>query len=68
MKEKLSKYPGGKYWEPDPDTKAVLQQLRPSNDLCESILGLNDSLSTAISNLHQLSHSNLIEVKKNQNN
>ena len=73
MKEKLSKYahsmlPGGKYWEPDPDTKAVLQQLRPSNDLCESILGLNDYLSTAIPNLHQLSRSNLIEVKKKQDN
>ena len=53
--------PGGKYWEPDQCTKAVLQ---PSNDLCESILGLNDHLTTAIPNLHQLS--NLIQVKKNK--
>ena len=71
MKEKLCKYahsmlPGGKYWEPDPGTKAVLQQLKPSNDLCESILGLNDYLTTAIPNLHQLSRSNLIQVKKNK--
>ena len=58
--------PGGKYWEPDPDTKALLQQLKSSNDLCESILGLNDFLTTAIPNLHQLSCSNLIQVKKNK--
>lgn len=71
MKEKLCKYahsmlPGGQYWEPDPTIKAVLQQLKPSNDLCESILGLNDYLTTAIPNLHQLSRSNLIQVKKNK--
>ena len=71
MKEKLSKYahsilPGGKYWESDPDTEAILKQLKPNNDLCESILGLNDYLTTAVPNLHQLSRSNLIEVKKNK--
>ena len=69
MKIKLCHYaqamlPGGRYWEPDPDVEAVLHQLRPSNDLCESILGSNDYLTTA--NLHQLSHSNLIQVKKKQ--
>ena len=71
MKEKLCKYahsllPGGKYWEPDLNTKAVLLQLKPSNDLRESILGLNDYLTTAIPNLNQLSRSNLIQVKKNK--
>ena len=71
MKEKLSSYaqnqlPGGKYWEPDPDTKAILLSLKPSNDLCESILGLNDYLSTIIPNLHQMSKSNLVQAKKNK--
>lgn len=71
MKEKLCKYAhamlsGGKYWETDADTEAVLRHLKPSNDLCESILGLNDYLTTAIPNLHQLSRSNLIQVKKNK--
>ena len=71
MREKLCKYactmlPGGIYWEPDLATKSVLRQLKPTNDLCESILGLNDYLTTAIPNLHQLSRSNLIQVKKNR--
>ena len=53
MREKLSTYaqnqlPGGKYWDPaEPDVKRVLTELKPSNDLCESILGLNDYLTTA---------------------
>ena len=38
----------------------------PNNDLCEGILGLNDYLTTAIPNLHQLSQSNIVEVKKNK--
>ena len=71
MREKLCTYahamlPGGKYWEPDLATKNILQQLKPTNDLCESILGLNDYLTTAIPNLSQLSRSNLIQVKKNK--
>ena len=40
------------------------KELKPSNDLCESILGLNDYLTTAIPNLHQLSRSS----KKEQDN
>ena len=71
MKAKLSKYaqcllPGGRYWEPDPEIEAVFRQLKPNNDLCEGILGLkNDYLTTAIPNL---SRSNLIGVKKKQDN
>ena len=70
MKEKLSDYakaqlPGGKYWKPNPSILAVLKALKPSNDVCESILGLNDYLTTAIPNLHQMTRSNLVEVKKN---
>lgn len=33
--------------------------------MCESILGLNDYLTTAVPNLHQLARSNLVQVKKN---
>ena len=71
MREKLCSYardqlPGGRYWDPEPSVKDVLRQLKPSNDVCESILGLNDYLTTAIPNLHQMSCSNLVEVKKNK--
>ena len=71
MREKLCTYaqnniPGGKYWDSEPDVKDVLTKLKPSNDLCESILGLNDYLTTAIPNLYQVSRSNLVSVKKNK--
>ena len=71
MKAKLSSYaedqlPGGCYWEPDKQMKEVLCELKPSNDVCESILGLNDYLTTAVPNLHQLARSNLVQVKKNK--
>ena len=72
MKEKLCLYaqsnlPGGVYWEPsDPQIKEILSQMKPSNDFCESLLGLNDYLSTALPNLHQVAKSNLIELKKNK--
>ena len=61
----LMQLPGGKYWDPEPSVKKVLAELKPSNDLCESILGLNDYLTTAIPNLHQMAHSNLVQLKKN---
>ena len=69
MKEKLCTYansqlPGGDYWEPEEAVKSILLQLKPNNDLCESILGLNDYLTSAIPNLHQMSKSNLIQTKK----
>lgn len=71
MKAKMLTYaanqlPGGKYWKPEPQVEAVLRQLRPNNDLCESILGLNDYLVTALPNMAQQTRSNLIEVKKNK--
>ena len=71
MREKLHGYastqlPGGKYWDPEPNVKKELDKLKPSNDLCEAILGLNDYLTTAIPNLHQASRSNLVQVKKNK--
>ena len=69
MNNKLSTYakdqlPGGKYWSPEPAVKSMLSKLRPNNDLCESILGLNDYLTTTIPNLHQMTRSNMIQVKK----
>lgn len=71
MKEKLSSYarnqlPGGIYWDPDPSIKPILKSLKPNNDVCESILGLNDYLSTALPNMHQMTKSNLVQVKKNK--
>ena len=42
-----------------------MQALEPSNDLCESILGLNDYLGTAVPNMLQFTKSNMIEMKKN---
>ena len=67
MKEKLCTYakdqlPGGKYWEPEPAVEAVLRSIKPNNDLCESILGLNGYLTTALPNMHQMTCSNLIQV------
>ena len=63
MREKLSTYaedqlPGGCYWEPNEELQKILLEIKPSNDACESILGLNDYLTTAISNLHQRARSN----------
>jgi len=52
--------PGGIYWDHNPSTRAVLEQLSLSNDVCESILRLNDYLSTAIPNMHQSAQSMFI--------
>ena len=69
MKKKLSLYaqtqlPGGKYWEPDQHIKTILKTLKPNNDICESILGLNNYLSSALPNMHQMTKSNLVQIKK----
>ena len=71
MKHKLCTYawkqlPGGPYWDPEPSVQAVLAQLKPTNDVVESTLGLNDYLTNAVPNLHQMARSNLVEVKKNK--
>ena len=68
MQDKLEKnakdwLPGGCFWDSDHQTKVILQKLQHSNDLCESILGLNDYLCTAVPNMHQMTRSNLVEVK-----
>ena len=71
MKKKLCAYaknqlPGGLFWDPEGEVKEILKKLPPTNDLCESLLGLNDHLTTSIPNLCQLTRSNLIETKKNK--
>ena len=58
MKEKLCSYAQNNL--PDSEIKRVLSEVKPSNDFCESMLGLNDYLTTAIPNLHQVARSNLI--------
>ena len=42
---KKDQFPGGKLWDPDDATKAILTQLKPHNDSSESILGYNDWLT-----------------------
>ena len=71
MRKKLKSYakeqlPGGKYWDPPSKVAKVLKEIQPSNDICESILGLNDWLQTIMPSVSQLTKSNLIEVKKNK--
>ena len=71
MRQKLVSYakeqlPGGCYWDPDEAVKKILQNIKPSNDVCESILGHNDYLTTAVPNLHQITRSNLVQVKRNE--
>ena len=71
METKLCEYakdylPGGLYWNPNPHVREIMTKLKPTNDLCESLLGLNDYLSSAIPNMHQLTRSNMIQVKKNK--
>ena len=68
MVKKLSQYkcdqlPGGRFWEPTGEVKRVLQP--PTNDVTESILGLNDWLYKRNPNFHQRTVSTLIEVVKN---
>lgn len=54
------------YWEPNEEVQSILSEIKPSNDACESILGLNNYLTTAIPNLHQMARSNMIQMKKNK--
>ena len=71
MEMKLCEYakdylPGGLYWNPNPHVREIMTKLKPTNDLCESLLGLNDYLSGAMPNMHQMTRSNMIQVKKNK--
>ena len=58
--------PGGKYWDP-PEIIQTIQKLKPSNDICESILGLNDWLhERSMDSASQLTKRNMVEAKKNK--
>ena len=63
---KKDQLPGGKYWNPTQQQEDVLKQLLPNNDICESILGLNDWITNNTPNLNQFTKSTLVEVKKNK--
>ena len=71
MAKKLADYkadqlPGGKFWNPDDESlKKALQSLPPTNDVAESILGLNDWLFKHNPNFKQRTVSTLVEVMKN---
>ena len=71
MKDKLTDYkkdqlPGGKYWAPDNSIREILKQLKPHNDICESLLGLNDWITSPLVNAKQHTKSALIEGKCNK--
>ena len=71
MEAKLCEYakdylPGGLYWNPNPHVRKIMMKLKPTNDLCESLFGLNDYLCGAVPNMHQMTRSTMIQVKKNK--
>ena len=71
MRKKLHTYakdylPSGKYWDPPKHIENILSQIQPSNDICESILGLNDWLHGSMTTACQLTKRNIIEAKKNK--
>ena len=63
---KKDQLPGGKYWNPDSSTKAILITLKPNNNICESTFGLNDWLTSSIPNMSQQARSTLIEFSYNR--
>ena len=59
MMEKLINYkadqlPGGRYWEPSGEVREILASLKPHNDSSESVLGMNDWLTTAFPYSNQI--------------
>ena len=63
---KADQLPGGKYWNPDEGTKAILGKFKAHNDAYESALGTNDWISSALQNLCQQTQSTLAEVSHNK--
>ena len=62
---KANQLPGGKYWSPSPAVKEALKDLDPTNNACESILGLNDWLQKTTPNMTQRTVSAMVQTKKN---
>ncbi len=57
--------PGGRLWQPTGKVREVCSTLKPTNDACESALGLNDWLQSNTSNFSQRTTSAMVEVMKN---
>ena len=72
MRKKLHTYakdylPQGKYWDPSEGIQSILRKIKPSNDICESVLGLNDWLHHHnMTTANQITKRNIIEAKKNK--
>ena len=64
-KYKADQLPGGKLWEPSTEIKEKLKDIDPTNDLCESVLGLNDWLQKRNPNYAQRTVSTMVEVLRN---
>ncbi len=62
---KAEQLPGGKLWNPSTDTRKALENIQPTSDLCEGILGLNDWLRKRTPNFSQWTVSGMVEVLKN---
>lgn len=70
MADKVRKYkadqlPGGKLWEPSSEIREKLKDTDPTNDLYESVLGLNDWLQKRNPNYSQRTVSTMVEVLRN---
>ena len=69
MAQKLKTYkadhPGGRFWSPSTRMREMLMDLEPTNDACESILGLNDWLQKITPNMAQTTVSAMVQTKKN---
>ena len=70
MAQKLKTYkadqlPGGRFWSPSTRVREMLMDLEPTNDACESILGLNDWLQKITPNMAQRTVLAMVQTKKN---
>ena len=63
---KADQLPGGSLWEPTGRTKEIASKMVPTNDKCESALGLNDWLQRGTVNMTQRTTSSMVEVLKNK--
>ena len=62
---KADQLPGGKFWSPSHAISEALKDLDPTNDACESILGLNDWLQKGTPNMSQRTVSAMVQTMKN---
>ena len=62
---KADQLPGGTFWSPPPNVSEALKDLDPTNDACESNLGLNDWLQKGTLNMSQRTVSAMVKTMKN---